>query len=72
MIGEEELSEPDRRTLDFGGRFEHDFLRQGPYEDRSIEETLDRGWNALRALPKDALSRIRRAHIERYLGEDPA
>jgi V/A-type H+-transporting ATPase subunit B len=66
VIGEEELSEPDRRTLEFGACFERDFLSQGPYEDRSMEETLDRGWHALRALPEAALSRVRRTYIEQY------
>jgi V/A-type H+-transporting ATPase subunit B len=69
VIGDEELSEPDRATLEFGARFERDFLSQGPFEDRPIEETLERGWGALRALPEDALSRVRRAHLERYFRE---
>ena len=70
VIGEEELSELDRRTLAFGERFERGFLAQGVYDDRSIEETLALGWNALRALPEDALSRIRRRHLERYFREE--
>jgi V/A-type H+-transporting ATPase subunit B len=69
VIGEEELSEHDRRTLEFGERFERGFLAQGVYEDRRIEETLERGWNALRALPEDALGRVRRRHLERYFRE---
>ena len=70
VIGEDEISELDRRTLEFGNRFEREFLAQGRYEDRSIEETLERGWRALRVLPEDALSRIRRRHLERhYRGE---
>ena len=69
VIGEEELSDLDRRTLEFGARFEQEFLAQGPYENRSIEETLERGWRALRALPEDALSRIRRRHLERHFRE---
>jgi V/A-type H+-transporting ATPase subunit B len=72
VIGEEELSEPDRRTLEFGRRFEGDFLSQGAREDRGIEETLERGWAALRALPEEELSRVRRAHLERYFRERPA
>jgi V/A-type H+-transporting ATPase subunit B len=72
VIGEEELSELDRRTLAFGERFEHAFLAQGPYESRTIEETLARGWQALRELPEDALGRVRRRHLERYFRETPA
>jgi V/A-type H+-transporting ATPase subunit B len=70
VIGEDELSELDRSTLEFGRRFEGDFLRQGPWEDRAIEETLERGWRALRALPEEALTRIRRQHLERYHREE--
>jgi V/A-type H+-transporting ATPase subunit B len=66
VIGEEELSEPDRRILAFGEAFERGLLCQGPYEDRSIERTLELGWSALRALPAEMLSRIRRKHLERY------
>jgi V/A-type H+-transporting ATPase subunit B len=66
VIGEEELSELDRRTLQFGERFEHAFLAQDAWENRSIETTLDRGWRALRALPEDALGRVRRQHLERW------
>lgn len=68
VIGDEELSELDRATLEFGERFERGFLSQGPFEDRPIEETLERGWQALRALPEEALSRVRRANLERYFG----
>ncbi len=70
VIGEEELSELDRRTLEFGERFERGFLAQGVYENRRIEETLDHGWNALRALPEDALGRVRRRHLERRFREE--
>jgi len=69
VIGEEELSELDRRTLEFGERFERRFLAQGIWDDRPIEQTLSLGWSALRALPADALSRIRRRHLDRYSQE---
>jgi V/A-type H+-transporting ATPase subunit B len=71
VIGDEDLSEPDRAVLEFGRRFEQEFLSQGPFEDRPIEETLERGWAALRALPEESLSRVRRAHLERYFRESP-
>jgi V/A-type H+-transporting ATPase subunit B len=66
VIGEDELLERDRAVLEFGRRFEDGFLAQGPFEDRPIQETLDRGWQALRALPEAALSRVRSSHLERY------
>jgi V/A-type H+-transporting ATPase subunit B len=70
VIGEEELAEPDRRVLEFGRRFENDFLRQGPFEDRSIAETLDRGWAALRALPEEELGRVHTRILERWYREE--
>lgn len=66
VVGEGEIAELDRRMLAFGDTFERDFLRQGPYEDRSIEETLERGWTALRELPEEALARVRPRFLERY------
>ncbi|HSJ97939.1 MAG TPA: V-type ATP synthase subunit B, partial [Myxococcota bacterium] len=69
VIGADELSELDRSTLEFGRRFEGEFLHQGPWENRTIEETLERGWRALRALPGEALTRIRRQHLEHHYRE---
>ena len=58
VIGEEELSELDRKFLEFGKYFEKCFLTQGFTENRSIEETLDLGWTLLSLLPKSALDRV--------------
>ncbi len=58
VIGEEELSDLDRRYLEFGKLFETRFLAQGPTEERSIEQTLDLGWLLLSVLPESALDRI--------------
>jgi V/A-type H+-transporting ATPase subunit B len=69
IIGEEELSEADKRYLRFGERFEQDFLTQGEFEDRSIEQTLDMGWAILRYLPREDLLRINKTYIEKYMGE---
>lgn len=67
IIGEDELSSLDRRYLRFGEHFESQFLGQDEYENRSIEQTLDRGWALLTELPRDELLRIDPALIERYL-----
>lgn len=67
VIGEEELSLLDKQYLRFGETFEREVLSQGEYEDRSIEETLDRGWQALSLLPRDELVRVSKEQIERYL-----
>lgn len=58
VIGEEELSEIDRRYMRFGLAFEKFFLTQGFNEERSIEETLDLGWNLLSLLPASELDRV--------------
>ncbi len=58
VIGEEELSETDRAYMRFGRVFEENFLNQGFDENRSIDETLDLGWDLLCMLPKSELDRI--------------
>ncbi len=66
IIGEEELSELDRKYLKFGERFEKEFLSQGEFENRSIEQTLDIGWKVLSELPLNELYRIKPELIEKY------
>ncbi len=58
VIGEEELSDVDRAYMRFGRLFEDNFLNQGFDENRSIDETLDLGWDLLCSLPKTELDRI--------------
>lgn len=58
VIGEEELSELDKAYIEFGKKFEKYFVSQRFDENRSIDETLDLGWNLLSLLPKSALDRI--------------
>lgn len=70
IIGEEELSTLDKLYLKFGEAFEQQFLTQGEYENRSIDETLDIGWRVLKILPKDELVRIKPEYIEKYLPKD--
>ena len=66
IIGEEELSDLDRQYLRFGERFEEEFLTQGEFEDRSIEETLNIGWKILAELPEEELTRIKPELISKY------
>ena len=61
VIGEEELSDTDRKYLEFGRAFEQQFLRQGEYENRTMEETLETGWKVLSILPPEELDRIERS-----------
>jgi V/A-type H+-transporting ATPase subunit B len=67
IIGEEELSDGDKRYLKFGETFEQKFLTQGETENRSIEHTLDLGWAVLSALPREDLLRIKQEYIDRYM-----
>lgn len=57
VIGEDELSASDKRLMTFGREFEERFLNQGN-ENRSIEETLDLGWELLSMLPREELDRV--------------
>ncbi|MFA7198322.1 MAG: ATP synthase subunit B [Methanoculleus sp.] len=66
IVGKDALSERDRMFLEFADLFEDRFVRQGLYEDRSIEETLDLGWNLLATLPEEQLVRIDRELIQKY------
>ena len=66
IVGEAGLSARMRSYLKFAEEFENKFLSQDPYENRSIEETLDLGWEALSVLPEEELVRIPREIIEKY------
>jgi len=67
VIGEDELSPTDRKYLEFGERFEREFINQGMYEDRSLEETLDLGWKLLSILPRSELGRVSEEILDKYL-----
>ncbi|NXV50879.1 VATB1 ATPase, partial [Uria aalge] len=58
VVGEEALSPDDLLYLEFLQKFEKQFITQGPYENRSIFESLDIGWQLLRIFPKQLLKRI--------------
>ncbi len=68
IIGEEELSEIDRSYLNFGEKFEKTFLQQDVRELRTIEETLNMGWEMLRVLPRSELARVKEEEINEFLG----
>ncbi|MBU2590978.1 MAG: V-type ATP synthase subunit B [Nitrospinota bacterium] len=67
ILGESALSEQDQQYLKFASEFEKKFLQQGDYEDRSIADTLQIGWELLSILPKSELKRVKVEHIEKYL-----
>ena len=70
VIGEEELTPLDKVYIEFGERFEREFLSQGEYEDRSISETLDIGWKVISTLPREELYRISEEEIAKYYGKE--
>ncbi len=69
VIGEEELTSLDQQYLEFGSFFEKKFVNQGFGEDRSIEQTLDLGWEALSKLPSEELQRLTDEEIAQYYGK---
>jgi V-type H+-transporting ATPase subunit B len=58
VVGEEALTREDLLYLEFLEKFEKNFISQGPYENRTIFESLDIGWSLLRLFPKEMLKRI--------------
>jgi len=68
VIGEEELAPLDHEYLKFGDAFEKRFLKQGTDENRTIQQTLDLGWEVISMLPKDELTRITDEEIQKYYG----
>lgn len=70
VVGEEALTESDRRFLDFADEFEQKFVSQEHGEDRSIEETLGIAWDLFQKIPKRELKRIDEELIEKYYKEE--
>ncbi|MEM3737236.1 MAG: V-type ATP synthase subunit B [Candidatus Bathyarchaeia archaeon] len=66
VVGEEALTAKDKLYLQFADRYEREFVNQGFYEDRSIEKTLELGWDLLSMLPEAELKRIDPAYIKKY------
>ena len=66
VVGEEALTERDRRYLEFADEFEDKFVRQGRNEDRTFEDTLDLGWKLLSMFPKGELKKIDEKYINKY------
>jgi V/A-type H+-transporting ATPase subunit B len=66
ILGEAALTETDKLYAKFADRFEAEYVSQGYNTDRSIEETLDLGWELLSILPLSELKRIRTEFIDKY------
>ena len=80
VVGEEALSMEDHMYLKFTDKFEGKFISQGPYQSRTIFESLDLAWSLFRAFPKELLKKIpkkqldmyyaRRTHVREELGHE--
>ena len=66
VLGEAALTPVDRLYAKFADAFEAEYINQGFYENRTIEETLDLGWKLLSILPKSEMKRIKPELIEKY------
>jgi len=58
VVGEEALSEDEHKYLQFTDKFETEFVRQGPYEKRTIFDSLDIAWRLLEIFPKSLLKKV--------------
>ncbi|MBU1076828.1 MAG: V-type ATP synthase subunit B [Spirochaetes bacterium] len=66
ILGEAALSDLDKTYYKFATEFENRYIQQGENEDRTIEETLDLGWELLAMLPRMELKRIRPEFLDKY------
>ena len=67
ILGEGALSEEDKAFAKFADQFEDRYVRQGEYENRTIEDTLLLGWELLTIVPVRELKRVKDEYIEKYL-----
>jgi V/A-type H+-transporting ATPase subunit B len=67
IVGAEALSERDKIYLTFADRFEREFISQGEFEKRKVEDTLDIGWNLFSILPEEELKLISEELIKKHL-----
>jgi V/A-type H+-transporting ATPase subunit B len=66
ILGEAALSDMDKVFLGFAAQFEARYIAQGERENRTIEQTLDLGWELLSAFPRGELKRVREAYLDKY------
>ncbi|MBN2458219.1 V-type ATP synthase subunit B [Candidatus Woesearchaeota archaeon] len=69
IVGEESLSDKDKRLLHFAQEFEEKFVKQSKREDRSIQKTLKIGWELFSKIPQNELTRIDPKLREKYYGK---
>ncbi len=66
ILGEAALTDIDKKYAKFADAFEQDYISQGYEKNRSIEETLDLGWDLLSMLPRSELKRIKDHFLDQY------
>ncbi|WP_299032937.1 V-type ATP synthase subunit B [uncultured Anaerococcus sp.] len=69
IVGEEDLSDVDKKYLKFGEVFENKFLSQGQNENRELEESLDLAWDILKILPRTELHRVSEKNLDKFIGK---
>jgi V/A-type H+-transporting ATPase subunit B len=67
VLGESALDEADKAHLKFAEEYERKFINQGEYDNRSIEKTLEIGWDLLQLIPKTELKRVKADLVEKYM-----
>ena len=67
ILGEAALGEIDKLYYNFANSFEDKYVQQGQHENRTVEQTLEIGWELVSLLPKTELKRIRAEFVEKYL-----
>jgi len=67
ILGESALSDADKAFAKFAEAFDEKYVNQGYHNNRSIEETLDLGWELLKLIPRTELKRIRQEYLDKYL-----
>jgi V/A-type H+-transporting ATPase subunit B len=72
VIGEDELSNIDKKYIQFGNLFEKHYLSQNNNQNRPIEQTLDLGWNLLSVLPKSELDRVDEKLVSTFYNQEKA
>ena len=69
IVGEDDLSEVDKKYLEFGDVFESKFLSQEQSENRELEESLDLAWDILKILPRNELHRVSEKNLDKFIGK---
>lgn len=67
VLGEAALTDSDKKYVEFTNRFEQEYVDQGNTTNRTIEDSLDFGWELLKILPREDLTRIRDEMLTKYL-----